>query len=303
MLFLTCSVRPMQFPVVNRRLHSSNRPFSINADLNILPLQTDDMFLTIRKVISGSQINYQEVPFKRAGDFAPNTYTVRTKGVKRFDERDALEHVLYLLELLREEYVAFRSLNASMIEKELNELQILINRLHEGVSNLTGDRSNTHFIFMKSAVAEDIWLEYWSTSGPFANNIIRGSLCTNPEYDKKSTRFLTTSSGGKNPPDQLERNLMFRNELLSRNRIVTIEDIRTFCKAELGKELEEVTVKKGANPEYDRSTGFQNCIRVLLKFYTNKNAAEKESILNHIQKMLEQRSSCFYNFKVEYVNE
>jgi len=67
------------------------------------------------------------------------------KGVKRFDERDAYEHVLYLLELLREEYASFRSLNASMIEKELNDLQIIINRLQLSVSKLNNEQKQYAF--------------------------------------------------------------------------------------------------------------------------------------------------------------
>lgn len=301
--FASVFCTPNAFPAMNRRLHSSNRPFSINADLNILPLQTDDMFFTIRKIISGNQINYQEVPFKRASDFAPGTYTVRIKGVKRFDERDAYEHVLYLLELLREEYASFRSLNASMIEKELNDLQIIINRLRLSVSKLSSEQNNMHFIFMKSDIAEDVWLEYWSTTGPFANNITRGSQCSNGDFDKKCLRFLTTSTGGKNPPDQLERTLLFKYELLTRNRIVTVEDIQLFCKAELGKDLDKVIIKKDTSLEPDRNTGFRNCIRILLKFSNEKGDIEKDNIINHIEKSLQQRSSCMYNYKVECVNE
>ncbi|HLO57288.1 MAG TPA: hypothetical protein VK179_00965 [Bacteroidales bacterium] len=294
---------PNAFPVMNRRFHSSNRPFTISADLNILPLQNDDMFFTIHRIISGSQTSYQELPFKRASEFTPGTFTVRTKGVKRFDERDALEYVVYLLELLREEYVAFRSLNASMIEKELNDLQIIINRLQLGISKLNTDENSTHFIFMKSAVVEDIWLEYWSTAGPFANNITPGSRCTSGEYDKKSLRFLTTSTGGKNPPDQLERTWLFKNELLARNRIVTVEDIRSFCKSELGNELDKVTVEKGALLSKERSSGYMNCLHVILKFSTGKTDDEALNLVNHIEKSLERRSSCLYHYKVDYVNE
>ena len=62
------------------------------------------------------------------------------------------------------------------------------------------------------------------------------------------------NQGAKNPPDQLERTLLFKKELLTRNRIVTVEDIRLFCKAELGKDLDKVIIKKdpimGTEPEY-----------------------------------------------------
>lgn len=293
---------PNAFPVVNRRLHNSNRPYTLNADLNIFPILTEDMFYTMRQIISSNHISYQEVPFKRASDFAPGTYTVRTKGVKRFDERDANEHVEYLLELLREEYVAFKSVNPSLMEKELNELSVIINRLFLNVLKSNEVKTNTHFIFMKSEIVEDVWLEFWSTTGPFGNNIPMGSPCSNNDFDKKCMRLLTSTVGGKNPPDQLERTYLFKNELLTRNRVVTVEDIRVFCQAELGNELKDVNIAQRAIMGQNRSTGFKNCILVQLTFKDGKSDAEKEGIVNHIEKSLQQKSSCIYNYKIECVD-
>jgi len=290
------------FPVLNRKLHNSNRPYTLNIDLNIFPILTEDIFYTIRQIISSNHINYQEVPFKKASDFAPGTYTVRSKGVKRFDERDAHEHVEYLLELLREEYVAFKSIGASMIEKELNDLLVTINRLRMNVLKSNEIKANTHFIIMKSEVVEDIWLEFWTTTGTFGNNIPMGTSCLNSDFDKKYLRLLTPTAGGKNPPDQLERIYLFKNELLTRDRLVTSEDIRVFCQAELGNELKDVTIAHRAVMGKNRSTGFQNCILVQLTFKEGKSTVEKESIVHHMEKSLQQKSSCIYNYKVECVD-
>ena len=293
---------PNAFPVLNRRLHNSNRPYTLNADLNIFPILSDDLFFTIRRITSSNHINYQEVPFKRASDFAPGTYTIRTKGVKRFDERDAYEFVEYLLELLREEYVAFKSIGSSLVEKELNDLLVIINRLRLNVLKSNEIKSNTHFIIMKSDIVEDIWLEFWSTTGTFCNNIPGGSTCFHTDFDKKSLRLLTSTTGGKNPPDQLERTYLFKNELLTRDRLVTSEDIRIFCLSELGNELKEVMVTQKPVAGLNRSTGLQSCLLVQLAFKNKKSKAETESIVNHMEKSLEQKSSCIYNYKVECID-
>jgi hypothetical protein len=293
---------PNAFPVLNRRLYNSNRPYTLNVDLNIFPLITEDMFFTIRQILSSNHINYQEVPFKKASDFAPGTYTVRSKGVKRFDERDAYEYVEYLLELLREERVAFKSIGTSMIEKELNDLLIIINRIRLNVLKPDEVKDNTHFIIMKSEVVEDIWLEYWTTTGTFGNNIPKGTLCLHNDFDKKCLRLLTVTMGGKNPPDQLERTYLFKNELLTRNRLITNEDIRVFCQAELGNELKNVTITQQAVMGKNRSTGFHNCILVRLALKEGKSMVEKEGIANHMEKSLQQKSSCIYRYKVECVD-
>ncbi len=287
------------FPVINRKLHYSNRPFTLNEDLNILPIITDDHFFSIRNIISSNHINYQEVPFKKISDFAPGTYTIRTHGVKRFDERDANDLIQYLIELLREEHVAFKSIGNSLIEKELSDLQIILNRLVLSVSKPKDVSANTHFVIIKSEIVEDVWLEYWSTSGTFANNIPLGCNFIHTDFDKKTLKTLAASAGGKNPPDQSERIFLFKNELLSGNRIVTNEDIRTACFAELGNSLNEVSIFRGTMVDRGNSKGLQSCIHVKLKFKNETSNAEIESSIKYINNLLQQKSACIYKYKVE----
>jgi len=299
--FLTSTIcLPDAFPVINRKLHSSNRPYTLNEDLNILPIIAEDHFFSIRNIISSNHINYQEVPFKRLSDFAPGTYTIRTDGVKRFDERNARDYIQYLIELLREEHVAFKSLGNSVIEKELNDLQIIINRLNLNISKSKELKANRHFVIIKSEMVEDVWLEFWSTSGVFGNNIQFGSNFFNNDFEKKNLKLLVASAAGKNPPDQIERIFLFKNELLTRNRVVTVEDIRVICFAELGNDLEEVIITPGAMITQGTNSGFQNCIRVRLRFRKGKSNAEKENLVKLISNTLHQKSSCIYRYKVEF---
>lgn len=290
------------FPVINRKFHDSNRPYTLNKDLNIIPLITDNYFYTIQRIISGGRNQYYETPYKRVGEMSPGTYSVRSHGVKRFDERDAFEYLMYLMELLREERLAFEAVGSSLIEKELNDLQIIINRLRMNIALSKDIQNHTHFLLIKAESEEDVWTEFWSTSGTMANNLAAGSVPKNNDFDKKHLQLLLTTTGGKNPPDQLERIALFKNELLARNRIVTKDDIRTACFAELGNELESVKISRIALPSADRFKGFQNCIRVGLRFSSEKSTEEKENLADHMAKTLELKSSCVYKYKVESVN-
>lgn len=292
---------PTAIPVINRRLHDSNRPFTLKEDLNILPLNTEDYFLSVKNIISNNQLNYQEVPFRRMSDFGPGTFTVRTGGIKRFDERDANDYIKYLNELLREEYVSFKSIGSSMIEKELDELQIIINRLQLSVSKSNEIKNSAHFVILKSEVTEDVWLEFWSTTGSFGNNISRGTICLNTDFDKKTLKLITTTTGGKNPPEQIEKTFIFKNELLTRNRVVTKEDIKVLCFAELGHELKDVNISCSPLLGNSRNLGFQNCIKVKLTFEDGKGIEEKENLARHMEKILKHKSSCIYNYRVEAV--
>ena len=289
------------FPVVNRKFHDSNRPYSLNKDLNIIPLITDDYFYTIQRIVSGSQNQYNETPYMRVGEMSPGTYSVRSHGVKRFDERNAFEYLMYLMELLREEHLAFEAVGSSLIEKELTDLQVIINRLRMNIALSKDIQNHTHFLLVKSEIEEDIWTEFWSTTGVLGNNLPAGSTAKNNDFDKKHLQLLLTTKGGKDPPDQFERIALFKNELLTRNRIVTKDDIKTACFAELGNELEYVNISRIALPSSDRFRGFQNCIRVGLCFHGEKSPEEKENMADHMAKILELKSSCVYKYKVESV--
>jgi hypothetical protein len=287
------------FPALNRRLHSSTRPFTVNQELNILPVITDDLFLSVREIISSNQIRYLEVPFKRINELAPGSFSVRTHGIKRFDERDAYDHVVYLLELLREEQVAFRSLGSSLLEKELNELQVIINRINLNIGKAKNGRASTHFLILKSDRVEDIWLEYWSTAGSFANNIPAESLFQHADFDKKSLKTLAVSTGGKNEPDQVDKIFQFKNMLLSSNRVVTREDILAICRAEAGKDIDEIRVSPGwVRTGTGRNQGLQKHVRVWLKFREGTGEETKAALTRHVGKVLEMKSSCLYPYHV-----
>ncbi len=84
------------FPVLNQKLEGSNRPYRISRSNSIIPLQTDDYFLAMNRVVSNEKREYTATPLQQIGKLTSHTYTVRQNGVGRFDARNASE----LLELL-----------------------------------------------------------------------------------------------------------------------------------------------------------------------------------------------------------
>jgi hypothetical protein len=128
-----------------------------------------------------------------------------------------------------------------------------------------------------------------------------GSTFIHTEFEKKNLKSLVTSAGGKNLPDQMERIFLFKNELLTRNRVVTKEDIRVLCFSELGNALKEVNITPGAMVIQGSDSGLQNCIHVKLKFSNGVNTSEKEGLIKYVKKSLQLKSSCIYRYKVESV--
>ena len=59
------------------------------------------------------------------------TYTLRTGDVERFDSRNAMEYMNYLLELLRDESSAFAALGQDFVASQIKELNQNIAQLEQ----------------------------------------------------------------------------------------------------------------------------------------------------------------------------
>ncbi|MCK5701335.1 MAG: type VI secretion system baseplate subunit TssF, partial [Cyclobacteriaceae bacterium] len=124
---VTCSMNC--FPVINRRLNEftqTSRDF-----INIIPLQTEDAFLDIKSVSNSEGNLYSLKSFSSAKGMEKGSYILRHGGVGRFDKRNAMEILNYLLELLRDESAAFSVLGTDMISSNLRELNQMIARLEQ----------------------------------------------------------------------------------------------------------------------------------------------------------------------------
>lgn len=93
-----CSLNAV--PVLNRKLNSIS--YKLFQSLNIVPLETEGSFLSVKEITNSQGHPVKLVPFANPEGLKPETYTLRY-GVNRFDERDAFEALVSLTELIREE--------------------------------------------------------------------------------------------------------------------------------------------------------------------------------------------------------
>ncbi|MEP7111312.1 MAG: hypothetical protein ABI760_25170, partial [Ferruginibacter sp.] len=92
-----------------------------------------------------------------------------------------------------------------------------------------------------------------------------------------------------NDPERLRA---FRSSLISRGRIVTMQDINMFCRLELGKEIEDLKVKKGFMIDEGIKNGFVQTIDVILKIAITSQATKDEwkELCDNLAKKLMQQS-------------
>jgi hypothetical protein len=260
---LTCGLNC--FPVLNRRLNK--QLFRLQPALNIFPLHSEEAFLAIREVYSLRNVVFRSTTLSALLEKETDTYTLRY-GAGRFDARSGKEALLELLELLRDESRAFTATGTDFVANTLRELNQNLARLEERLTQteaeLIGDP--IPYVMLRPHDANDsVYLEYWSSDGEAGNRLPTGTrLQVYDGHYLDTVQLLTTTTGGRERPRPEERVHALRKNLLSRNRIVTLEDIRATCWAELGNQLGQVHIEKGFRNGTTPTAGFVRCIRVQL---------------------------------------
>lgn len=273
-------IYPNAFPVMNRQVNDLK--YRLRGGSNIIPLKTGDLdqFLSV-KSLSDETHQYKSVPYRKMEEEQSGTYTLRNGGVERFDGRNARDLISYLLELLRSESAAFSAYGYDFIAatlKEMNQKISLMEQKTKGYINNAAEVPN--YIIVKPFEANDMmYAEYWTTLAEVANNLRAGSklqLGKGVKVKQDSLALMTTTVGGKNRLRPEESLNAFRYGIMTRNRIITKEDIRNFCFYELGERISKVEVERGFEMSANSKEAFRRTIDVILTPLESDELKSKE---------------------------
>ncbi|WP_018620701.1 type VI secretion system baseplate subunit TssF [Spirosoma luteum] len=253
-------------PVMNRRLHRIT--YRLQQNLNIIPLETEQYFLAMREVRTSKDCPLTAIPLGSLTDLAAGTYTVQY-GVSRFDDRDSRQTLINLQDLLRNESAAFAALGEDFLSSIIRELNQTLARLEAKVDQKTRKRDSIPYLVIKpQKPGETVFVEYWTCDGEAANRLPVGSRLS-PYADsslrKEAAFLLTATTGGRERPKEAEKITQYKQALLTRNRIVTLEDVRAVCQTELGQHIRSMQVERAFRIDPAPANGFQRCIRVSLE--------------------------------------
>ena len=250
------------FPVLNRKIHKINH--KAQQTINVIALESPDSFLSVKEVRNDSNKVYKEIPLAGLKELDVATYTIRS-AINRLDQRQAQEIISYLLELLQDEGASFASMGEDFLSSQILELNQNIARLEQRVKKQSEFKSSNPYIVLNAlSPGETLFIEYWSTQGQSANNIPPGNkvtLFSGSYLDNNSTWLMTTTKGGQEKPRGEQKTNILRKSLLSRDRIVTLEDIRTACRASMSDKAKDIRIKKVFESSKMPSNGF---IRTIL---------------------------------------
>jgi hypothetical protein len=265
------------FPVQNKQLNKIT--YRLQTGLNGIALPSGDAFMGIQSVVNQKNQAYaasekslytEEETIPNGGPSqsgAARVYTLRRQGIGRFDKRDARAVLYQLLELLRDEVTAFNAIGEDFLASILREIAQNMARIEQklGIKKASETTAQPFLVIRGDKNPDVLFISYWSTLADQANGIPAGTRLQSYAASGVSGAeivMLTRSSGGKSKPDEGDYVNQLRKNIVTRNRLVTLEDMRAFCTAELGDRLRKVQVKPHFMPGKMPGQGFVRCLQI-----------------------------------------
>jgi hypothetical protein len=287
------------FPVMNSRLQQVSH--RIHEVVNVIPLQTEDLFLDLEEITDEEGTI---VPLN-----AMEGILMRHGGVGRFDQRDAATLVNNLLQLLRDDSAAFSMLGKDFINNTLKELQQSINKLEQRLFARQLQLGQTPYLVIRNQQKKrlhQLFIKYWSTLGAAANTIKAGThlqLYKGGTLQNNQAILVTTAQGGRHKLSTAESMLAYKSALLSKERLVTAEDIKAFCHYQLGGRVKDIRVQKGVALHPGRKQGFGRTLDVLIgiqpkELFQMKENGELNFWTNNLKLLLEERSASLVPYRI-----
>ncbi|GLU56959.1 type VI secretion system baseplate subunit TssF [Dyadobacter frigoris] len=253
------------FPVSNKQLHKLT--YRLQSGINGIALPSSEAFFGINTIIN--QKNQHYTASDKSDSSSSNSYTLRQQGVGRFDQRNAKAFLYQLMELLRDEVTAFNAIGEDYLASILREISQNMARIEQklGVKRANETSSQPFLVIKADKEPDHLYISYWTTSAELANGLPAGSRLqsySGSTLNNAETLLLTNSFDGKPAPEETEYVSELRKNIITSGRLITAEDIRAYCTAELGNKIRKINIRphfiKGNLP----GQGFVRCVHIQL---------------------------------------
>lgn len=251
------------FPVYNRGWKKTE--YSLDIMGNNIPLITDDAehFLYVDEVQDGEGRKYTEIPFTPSDNLKKGLYTVRKGGMERFNNRNAVDMISNVLELTRDEIAAFSLLNRDNVKGMLGEMSDKMKSMVQKVNNAKRNiRQELNYVIMEPVEKTDhTYAAFWITHCTFANHMRPGTELSN-QLKSQSMILLTETIGGAEEQKGSDSIQAYKYALTTRDKIISLEDVKNYCRMVLKDEMKDVRVKRGTMISNKPKEGFVRTVEV-----------------------------------------
>jgi len=227
-----------------------------------------------------------------------NKFIVRQFGVERYNPKRLLEQLCEIERRYISDYYAFQDIgiNDFTIDKKDNVVKTLQDVIREVIKKISDklkeddkiEKSNHYYAVLRKETEERVYFNYLTTSGELANGIKKEEKTKNPS-SLLDTKLLIDTQGGRNAIiDEAQKEDIAKYYFQTKDKLVTIADIRAFCYKELeSKNVEKINIEKSDN---------SLIINIILK--ENHKIEDKRLKIQMLQRKLSLRTNN-YNIQIE----
>lgn len=290
-------VKMNTFPVVNRKLQYKQHSISRNG--KIASLRTvNNYFLNVESLIDNEGRAYNNTLSNDINNLK-GTYSLYFGELEQFDERNAKAILEQVIQTVREEGSSFSAIGYDLLNaylEDLNEkLDIIERKVNSGYKNVSSNSNRQYLLTIPFEDSAHLECQFWTTDADEANNIERGKVLGQfhtGELIPQSIRLQTDTIGGSIKNDVKEKISNLRYGLLSKDRIVSAEDVKEFVRKNVGKTVDNVEVSSGVSISPNKKEGLIRTTQVNVyltnnTIYTSEN---KKRLGSSLQLELEQKS-------------
>lgn len=234
------------FPIYNRGWKKTEYALDIMG--NNIPLETKDseFFLYVDEVIDGRGKKYKEIPFMPTKNLESDLYSLRKGGMERFTNRNATDLMAHVMELLRDEVAAFSIINRDKVKEVLGEISEKMKGLMKKVEIANQElKEDVNYVIIEPLEsAAHTYASFWVSHCTMANNIRPGTVL-NSQKRAQTLMLLTQTSGGAEEQKQSDTILAYKYALTTKDKIISVEDVKNYCKMILKDSLKKINVSRG----------------------------------------------------------
>lgn len=241
-----------------------------------------------------------------------DSFLIRQFGVERYNTRQLLKQLHDLSTRYVSDHYAFQHIDRvkddnnyekmQKIMQHLDNLRETVEKINRDVLNKFESKLNSgYYAILRmnsnlSPKSKYVYLEYLSTTGSQPNGIKKNEKPTKTGIglDRNDTFLLRDVDGGKDSiKDETQKENITSYYLLTKDRLVTMADIRSFCYKELEGNAEKIDIFKE-----------ERTIRINIKTdkdWRFRNKDKLESYAEALQKKIELRSSGILPYRVCFI--
>ncbi len=234
------------FPIYNRGWKKTE--YNLDIMGNNIPLETEEneYFLFVDEVIDELGKKYTEIPFTPTNNLEKGLYTVRKGGMERFNERNAVDLLSNVMELLRDEVAAFSIFNRDKVKDVLGEISGKMKGLMIKVDHANRElKDDVNYVIIEPVEnSGHTYATFWMTNCSMANSF-RPATELSSQINQQKITLLTETVGGLEEQKRSDTILAYKYALTTRDKIISKEDVKNYCKMVLRDEIKRINVKRG----------------------------------------------------------